>query len=88
MSKSNYWERRIQQQTDLLFDKTLLDTEKELKKKYGDIAIRGIAYEYETIQEATFGPFFYCTENDTELTVTFEWQECANCGEIVETDVV
>lgn len=34
MSKSNYWERRIQQQTDLLFDKTLLDTEKELKKKY------------------------------------------------------
>lgn len=61
---------------------------KELKKKYGDIAIRGIAYEYETIQEATFGPFFYCTENDTELTVTFEWQECANCGEIVETDVV
>ena len=34
MSKSNYWERRIQQQTDLLFDKTLIDTEKELKKKY------------------------------------------------------
>lgn len=34
MSKSNYWERRIQQQTDLLFDKTLLDTEKELKKEY------------------------------------------------------
>ena len=34
MSKSNYWERRIQQQTDLLFDKTLLDTEKELQKKY------------------------------------------------------
>lgn len=34
MSKSNYWERRIQTQTDLLFDKTLLDTEKELKKKY------------------------------------------------------
>lgn len=34
MSKSNYWERRIQEQTDLLFDKTLLDTEKELKKKY------------------------------------------------------
>ena len=34
MSKSNYWERRIQQQTDLLFDKTLKNKEKELKKKY------------------------------------------------------
>lgn len=60
----------------------------DLKKKYEDIAIRGIVYEYETVQEYTFGPFFYCTENDDELTVTFEWQECANCGEIVETDVV
>ena len=60
----------------------------ELKKKYRDIAIRGIAYEYETIQEYTFGPFFYCTEDDAELTVTFEWQECANCGEIIETDTV
>lgn len=58
----------------------------DLKKKYGDIAIRGIAYEYETIQEATFGPFFYCSEDDPELTITFEWQECASCGQIVETD--
>lgn len=60
----------------------------DLKKKYEDIAIRGIAYEYEAVQEYTFGPFFYCTENDAELTVTFEWQECTICGEISETDVL
>ena len=60
---------------------------KELKKKYPDIAIHGIAYEYETVSEATFGPLFYCAAEDNDLTVTFEWQECAVCGKIVQTDV-
>lgn len=60
---------------------------KELKKKYPDIAIHGIAYEYETVSEVTFGPFFYCAAEDNDLTVTFEWQECAVCGKIVQTDV-
>ena len=59
---------------------------KELKKKYGSIAIRGIAYEYETRQEVTYGPFFYCSTIDTDLTVTFKWQECACCGKILEED--
>ena len=61
---------------------------KALKKEYNDIAIRGLVYEYETIQEGTFGPLFYCSENDAELTVTYDWQECANCGKIVEGDAV
>ena len=59
---------------------------KELKKKHPDIAVRGIAYEYETVSEATFGPYFYCAAEDKDLTVTFEWQECAVCGNIIETD--
>lgn len=57
-----------------------------LKEKYRDIGIYGIAYEYETISDGTFGPLFYCKPEDTKLTVTFEWQECANCGTIVEGD--
>ena len=57
-----------------------------LKKKYTDISIYGIAYEYETITAGTFGPLFYCQEEDTELNITFEWQECACCGEIIETE--
>ena len=59
-----------------------------LKKTYSEIEINGIAYEYETRQEATFGPFFYCTSDDSELTVTYEWQECVSCGKIMEADVL
>ena len=59
-----------------------------LKKTYGEIEINGIAYEYETRQEATFGPYFYCTCEDSELTVTYEWQECASCRKIVEENVL
>ena len=57
-----------------------------LKKKYPDIAICGLAYEYETIQEATFGPYFHCTAEEKELNVTYEWQECATCGKVITTD--
>ena len=60
----------------------------DLKRTYNEIEINGIAYEYETRQEATFGPFFYCTCEESKLTVTYEWQECANCGKIIETDVL
>ena len=61
---------------------------KDLKKKYPSIEVWGIAYEYETICAATFGPLFYCKSTDSDLTVTFDWQECAQCGAIIEGDAL
>ena len=58
------------------------DVFQNLKNIYPDIVIFGIVYEYETRQEVTFGPLFYCGSDDTVLTVTYEWQECACCGRI------
>lgn len=57
---------------------------KDLKKKYNDIAIDGIAYEYETITCMTCGFYFHCKETDKELHVTNDWQECAACCDVVE----
>ena len=34
MSKSNYWEKRLQEQADILFNKSALDIDKELAFKY------------------------------------------------------
>lgn len=56
----------------------------EIKKKYPEIEVRGIAYEYETVSEATFGPFFYCKTTDSDLTVTYKWQICESCGSVIE----
>lgn len=61
---------------------------KDLKKKYPSIEVWGIAYEYETISAGTFGPLFYCKSTDSDLTVTFDWQECAQCGKIIEGDAI
>ena len=58
----------------------------KIKKMYPNIEIYGFAYEYEEIQAYTFGPLFYCKSDDTELTVTYEWQQCAACGRIIETE--
>lgn len=58
----------------------------DLKAKYSDISIYGIAYEYESNSAYTFGPLFYCKPEDTNLTKTFKWQICANCGTIVGGD--
>ena len=34
MSKRNYWEKRLQEQADILFNKSALDIDKELAIKY------------------------------------------------------
>lgn len=34
MSKRNYWEKRLQEQADILFNKSALDIDKELAFKY------------------------------------------------------
>ena len=59
----------------------------KLKETYPDIAIYGIAYEYETITAYTFGSFFYCSAQDSTVTVTYDWQECAACGNILEGEL-
>ena len=58
----------------------------KIKEMYPDVEIYGFAYEYEQIQAYTFGPLFYCKSDDTELTVTYEWQQCAACGKVIETE--
>jgi hypothetical protein len=59
------------------------DAFKRLKEKYNDIAVEGLVYAYETIVCFTSGLYFYCKEEDPELTITADWQECAVCGRIV-----
>lgn len=61
---------------------------KMVKEKYRDVAIWGIAYEYETISAITFGPLFYCKSEDLGLKLVYKWQECDVCCNIAETDVV
>ena len=56
----------------------------KMKKLYPDIGIWGVAYEYETITANTFGPFFYCKPEDKTLTITYQWQMCAQCGAILD----
>lgn len=60
---------------------------KSLKEKFPHIGILGIAYEYETVSAGTFGPYFYCSPDDKELKVTYEWQRCSICGRIFEKNV-
>lgn len=60
---------------------------KSLKEKFPHIGILGIAYEYETVSAGTFGPYFYCSPEDKELKVTYEWQRCSICGRIFEKNV-
>lgn len=55
-----------------------------MKKAYPDIGIWGVAYEYATITANTFGPFFRCQPEDKELTITYQWQMCAQCGAILD----
>lgn len=56
----------------------------KMKKLYPDIGIWGVAYEYETITANTFGPFFRCKPEDKALTITYQWQMCAECGDVLE----
>ena len=59
---------------------------KELKSKYPDIGIKGLCYAYETTANFTYGSYFYCEPEDSDLTVIDHWQKCAVCGRILDTD--
>lgn len=65
----------------------LTDEFKKLKKKFKDIGIDGIVYEYETNMDLTQGFVFHCEPDDRELKVSSQWQLCAVCGKYFETDV-
>lgn len=58
----------------------------KLKKEYPDIGMWGVAYEYETITANTFGPFFRCKPEDKELSMTYQWQMCAQCGSVLDDE--
>lgn len=58
----------------------------ELKRKYPNIGIFGICCYYETVSGTTIGPLFHCEPSDKALRVVEKWQQCAGCGEVLETD--
>jgi len=60
---------------------------RRLKERFPDTAIWGAAYAFETNPKTTVGVLFYCDAAAPELHVNFDWQECASCGRIHETDV-
>ena len=64
------------------------DIFREVKQKYKDVGIWGLAYEYETVTAITFGPLFYCEPEDLNIKIVYKWQECDICGDIVETDAI
>ena len=59
---------------------------KKLKKKYNNIEVQGLVYAYDEITSSDAGFYFYCSPEDKDLYGTQNWQKCAICGKVFETD--
>ena len=57
-----------------------------LKKKYPEIAIRGLCHEEIPKWGYICGTYFYCDSNMSTLASSTRWQICAGCGDVIDYD--